>query len=514
MIHTYVLMIVDDSPVIRKLHATAIRENSGDEFRIIEAESALTALSLLEAHPVDCILLDYQMPDMNGLEFLSRLQEGDHQDIAVIVVTGHGSEDVAVRAMKIGATDYLGKESISGELLVRTVRHAIDRKAAERGKRLDEERIRILQRAVEQSPATVIITDARGAIEYVNQKFVTLTGYARDEAIGANPRILNSGTHPPEYFASLWATIAGGGEWRGEMRNRKKNGECYWEFASISPITNDRGIITHYIGIKEDITAEKAAQDALRVRNEQYEREIRIAQRAQKSVISRELPPCPRLGIDVRYKPMEKVGGDYFAFFRDGESGLGVFIGDVSGHGLSAALFTSLLRMTTDKIFHNVSTDPAAFMASLNDEAVDYIAPYFLTGVYGYFDFTRGDGAIPFLFANGGHPTPLHARADGSVVGFGDHDALLGTRKGVPYRVRALELAPGDRLFLYTDGVAETEDPAGVMMGYHERLQELFASCRRDTLGESLDAVLRALRDYRGGRTAADDVTLIGFEAR
>lgn len=124
-------------------------------------------------------------------------------------------------------------------------------------RRKSEEQLRQLSRAVEQSPAVVIITDKEGKIEYVNPKFVQLTGYTLEETMGQNPRILKGETEPVEFYRQLWGTILAGNEWRGEFLNKKKNGELYWESASISPLKNARGEITHFVAVKEDITERK-----------------------------------------------------------------------------------------------------------------------------------------------------------------------------------------------------------------------------------------------------------------
>ena len=123
-----------------------------------------------------------------------------------------------------------------------------------------ENRLRQLSRAVEQSPASIVITDTAGRIEYVNPKFVEVTGYSFEEVHGKNPRILKSGETPPEEYKRLWNTITSGGEWRGEFHNKKKNGELYWESASISPIMNEAGVITHFVAVKEDITERKRVE--------------------------------------------------------------------------------------------------------------------------------------------------------------------------------------------------------------------------------------------------------------
>ncbi|KAA3600452.1 MAG: PAS domain S-box protein [Candidatus Scalindua sp.] len=132
---------------------------------------------------------------------------------------------------------------------------AIIRDMTENHKREDE--IRKLLRAIEQSPASVVITDTKGDIEYVNKKFTRVTGYTSEEAIGQNPRVLKSDDKTSEEYKELWETITSGNEWRGEFSNKNKEGKIYWESASISPIKNSNGDITHFIAVKEDISAQK-----------------------------------------------------------------------------------------------------------------------------------------------------------------------------------------------------------------------------------------------------------------
>ena len=118
--------------------------------------------------------------------------------------------------------------------------------------------------AVEQSPVSIIITDARGNIEFVNPKFTQITGYTFEEALGKNPRILKSGETRHEEYKKLWETITAGNVWHGVFHNRKKNGGLFWEAAAISPIQNEQGTITNYLAIKEDITERKKLEEQLR----------------------------------------------------------------------------------------------------------------------------------------------------------------------------------------------------------------------------------------------------------
>lgn len=120
-----------------------------------------------------------------------------------------------------------------------------------------------LQAACEQSPVSIVITDIRGRIQYVNPKFQELTGYTSAEVIGQTPRILQSGNTPSSTYQELWKTIKSGRTWHGELLNRKKNGESFWESVTISPVKHENGKVTHYVGIKEDITLRRQAQDLL-----------------------------------------------------------------------------------------------------------------------------------------------------------------------------------------------------------------------------------------------------------
>ncbi len=170
--------------------------------------------------------------------------------VEVMGATSGGAEI----AIEVSAARYFDKDGCPVATAV--VRDLTKRKLA-------EEQVRKLSRAVEHSPALIVITDRFGAIEYVNPAFTRVAGYTLDEVRGQNPRMLKSDRTPPEVYQGLWQTIEAGGEWRGELYNRKKNGELYWESASISPVPDADGRITHYIAVKEDISERKRAEAEL-----------------------------------------------------------------------------------------------------------------------------------------------------------------------------------------------------------------------------------------------------------
>lgn len=180
-----------------------------------------------------------------------------------IILNGNPPRHLDVRIKPLH--DLLGR--INGRLV--TWRDVTEQK-------LTEQQLRKFFLAVEHSPASIVITDAEGVIEYVNSQFIELTGYTATDAIGNTMRILKSGETPNETYEDLWATIKSGREWQGELLNRKKSGEFYWEHTHISPVLDEHGVVTHFVAVKEDVTKRK--RDDAEVRAAKTRLEINYAE--------------------------------------------------------------------------------------------------------------------------------------------------------------------------------------------------------------------------------------------
>lgn len=172
-----------------------------------------------------------------------------------------------LEASRIAALNMMqdaNEARLTTEQTNRTLRQEIDER---RGL---EAQLRRLWQAIEQSSNVVIITDAKGRIEYVNPSFIRVTGYLADEAVGKTPAILKSGEQSPEFYRDMWSTIGSGQVWTGEFRNRRKSGELYWAAATISAIKDESGTITNYLAIQDDITARRQAEAAARESDERF----------------------------------------------------------------------------------------------------------------------------------------------------------------------------------------------------------------------------------------------------
>lgn len=258
------ILYVEDDSMARGFLSKAIAVKY-PAMKVYTAENGETGLKLFKKHKPDIILTDISMPVMDGIR-MAREIKALKSDANIIVITAHSETHYLLDTIKIGLLRYVLKP-IDVELLFEAIDDCLVRINLERQVEKQNEHIRKLSSAVEQGPSSIVISDARGTIEYVNTKFTELTGYSQEEVMGQNPRILKTGNTPAELYRQLWSTITSGSEWHGEFLNRKKNGDFYWETASIAPLFNEKGRITHFVAVKEDITERKRMEENVEMLN-------------------------------------------------------------------------------------------------------------------------------------------------------------------------------------------------------------------------------------------------------
>jgi PAS domain S-box-containing protein len=254
------ILYVEDDQDNRDLFARMIPMKYPDvEFLV--AENGRTGLELFEKHLPDIVITDINMPVMDGVTMSAGIK-AIQPDAVIIIVSAYCDANYLLKAIDIGINHYILKP-IDYKKLFSTIDKCISGIIMESRLREQNDHLRKLSRAVEQSPSMAMITDVCGNIEYVNPKFTEITGYQADELIGESPRLFKSYMTSAETYRDLWCTISSGQVWRGEFLNRKKDGELYWESASIAPVFDEAGTITHYVAVKEDITSRKRAEEEI-----------------------------------------------------------------------------------------------------------------------------------------------------------------------------------------------------------------------------------------------------------
>ena len=270
------ILVVDDTPANLRLLKVLLTKKA---YQLIAATSGEQALILAKTKLPDLILLDIMMPGMNGFEVCKRLKASNNpqvKEIPIIFISALNQTLDKVKAFSTGGVDYITKPFQADEVLARvethlTLRH-LQRTLQERNAQLEqeiiehqmaEEKLRKFSRAVEQSANIIVISDLTGKVEYVNPAFCQATGYSQEEVIGSTANVFLSGDLPKEVHQQLWSTLERSEVWQGELLNKRKDGETYWEFATISPIRNSDGKTTHYLAVKENIMARKRMEEQL-----------------------------------------------------------------------------------------------------------------------------------------------------------------------------------------------------------------------------------------------------------
>lgn len=253
------ILIVEDETLI----GLGIEQNLNDLGYHVNSivNSGEKAIESVTMNKPDIILMDIQLKgEMDGIEAARVIKS--KFDIPIIFLAAFSEESIISKIKQIQPIGYLLKPVRTRELRIAVEMALHNAKLNANRKEIDEE-LRKHSLAVNQSASIFIITDLDGIIEYVNPSFSRITGYSSAEAVGKRTSMLKSGKHPTEFYQKLWNTVLSGETWKGEMVNRKKNGQFYWEFATISPVKNPAGKITHFVAIKEDVSERKEMESQL-----------------------------------------------------------------------------------------------------------------------------------------------------------------------------------------------------------------------------------------------------------
>lgn len=252
------VLFIEDSEADVELTTAELMRGGFDPkpYRVETAEDMQEALQ----EPWDLIICDYRLPRFSAENALATLKQSG-QDIPFIIISGAVQAEDTVTLLKQGAHDFMDKHSLAR--LLPAVERELRETEIRCKRRQAEERVRILSRAVEQSPVSVVITNPEGKIEYVNPRFELLSGYSAQEAIGRNLDFTLPDENSAKALSELWSTVRNGREWSGEFCNARRDGQLLWEQVNVSPLTDTDGQITHHVVIKEDITVRRSYEQQL-----------------------------------------------------------------------------------------------------------------------------------------------------------------------------------------------------------------------------------------------------------
>jgi PAS domain S-box-containing protein len=229
------------------------------------ADNGNTGLIHFQEYRPQIVITDICMPVMGGIEMASTIKSMAPKTM-FIATSAYSETSYFIKAIEIGFNHFVLKP-LDYDQLFTAIDRSIEYVMLSQQVCSQQDHIIKLSRALEQSPSSIVIMDLAGNIDYLNQRYSEMTGYAPHEALGQNARFLNSELTSPAVYKKLWRTIRAGREWRGELLNRKKNGDQYWELVSISPIHDSSGVITHFVAVKEEITKRKRDEAKIRELN-------------------------------------------------------------------------------------------------------------------------------------------------------------------------------------------------------------------------------------------------------
>jgi diguanylate cyclase (GGDEF)-like protein/PAS domain S-box-containing protein len=255
------ILIVDDNPNNRLAIRTILK---GVDAELHEADNGFDALNMAIATEYALILLDVQMPEIDGYEVCEQLRaDASTAGIPVIFLTAAYKEYTdKMRGYSAGATDYLTKP-IDDHILKAKV-HVFLRLYWQYQQLQENYTALKLAASVFESQQGIMITDANNVIIRINKAFTEMTGYQTADVIGKNPSLLKSGRHNNDFYRGVWTTLKNTSTWQGEMWNRRKNGEIYPEWLTITCVKDDNGAVTHYVGTMTDISEYKTAEEQIR----------------------------------------------------------------------------------------------------------------------------------------------------------------------------------------------------------------------------------------------------------
>jgi serine phosphatase RsbU (regulator of sigma subunit)/CheY-like chemotaxis protein len=472
------VLLVEDDPTDAELAQDRLADRRGPGFRVVHEKRVADALARLAAGGIDVVLLDLDLPDSRGLSTCERVVAA-HPDVPVVVLTGLDDEMTGLRAVKRGAQDFLSKERLDAESLLRALRYAVERHAmkarvesAAREARDSETRLRNL---IGRSAEGFLVIDDAHTVRFVNPAAAALLGSPAEDLLN-RPLAL---PFPNSATREFLVRRGDGSSVSAEVRVTALE----WEGGASALIS------------LHDLSDRKRAE------------RIEVAQAIQRAFLPERAEwTAGALAMRARNELCEDASGDYYDVVSLDDGRVAVAIGDVTGHGLGPALLMAQGRAYLRAFCRTVAT-LGGVMERLNDAlAADMTNGRFMTLFIAILDPVSG----AISWANAGHVPALVRRArSGAVEALEPTGMVLGVFPGQRFEVRDdLTLEPGDVLLLCSDGATEAAGPDGEMFG-DERVRAVLRDTPSSAPDDVLDSMREAIAGWTAGRALADDLTLM-----
>ncbi|MFT7073267.1 MAG: PAS domain S-box-containing protein [Patiriisocius sp.] len=375
-----------------------------------------------------------------------------------------------------------------------------------------ELRLKSQSAALKSAANGVVITNTKGEIVWINPAFTKLTGYPWREVIGKNPRILNSGKHDKQFYSRIWNTILAGKTWQGEVINKKKNGELFYEEMTITPVLDDIGNISQFVAIKNDITRRKEMEEVMRKANERMEDELNVARNIQMSMLPLIFPAFPtRDEIDIYAEliPAREVGGDFYDFYFLDKNHICFVVGDVSGKGVPAALMMAVTKTLLKSRAGNEKSTASILTHVNNEIAKDNDTYMFITVFMAILNTNTGE----LTYSNAGHnPSYVIDKENKKIEKLGNlHGLVIGAMEGMTYGETQVSLKKNDIVLAYTDGVTESQNIKEELYS-DARFEELLQNGDYDSTKSLTKLIIDSVKEFEGEADQFDDITVMALE--
>ena len=378
----------------------------------------------------------------------------------------------------------------------------------------------LLEQAINSTTEGVIITDARrpdNPVVYVNKGFQNLTGYDLKDILGRNCKFLQGKGTNPKSLDQINKAITQQNGCVVELLNYRKDGSEFWNRLSITPLLDENGEITHFVGVQSDITELRRAQSELIAANQKLEtffsntiREMEQARLTQSILMPAELPQSDFVRFAVRFEPLEQIGGDFFDIVELGGHLYGILLADATGHGIPAAMLT-FMTSNTFKSQYRGELSPSKVITRINEILYRQMPDGMFVSLY-YMIYNAKTHTLTYCQA-GIPPALLISPRNDKVEILKTRGTLVGI---IPpdlarYEDKQVQLRPDDKLLLFTDAILEANNHNGDLVDM-QTLQKYLTGSMDMSIEELIRLVHLYGLGYAGHSSYLDDATLVGFQ--